>query len=320
MYGRVIVDGFSIDSAKGKGGWVDVLTQETLGVTNAFALEIDRQLMGGGKGILAQVAAASSGQVITVKNAGGISGDIPATKWFRKGQLIDVYGGGNKKGTVQINAIDPVASTITVSSNINVALDDYILRENTYESATTLGSGELMGIDGIVSTANTPGSDFQGIDRSQEPLWQAYVNSTGGTLSELLIQQDLDAIETRTDGEPIDLILTTYTLRNKLVSLMQALRTIDTLELKAGWKAIKYIGGGSEIPVLVHPRCPNKYMYYLSTSHLRIYMLRDLTWDDKGGTVKNVPGKDAYESWFKFYGNLGTDCPNAMGKTTNFTG
>jgi hypothetical protein len=49
-------------------------------------------------------------------------------------------------------------------------------------------------------------------------------------------------------------------------------------------------------------------------------LLKNLVWDDKGGgVVKPVAGSDAYEAWFKIYGNLGTDCRNAHGKTTNYT-
>lgn len=323
MYGRVMVDGYSIAAAKGKGGWIDVMTGETKGATNAFALDLDRQLMMDGKGRLAQVNGAVAGQVITVNNAGGITGDTPVTKWFRKGQMLDIYStaGAQHADSIQVASVDAGAGTITVTGTItSVVSTDWILKEDTFEATASFGSGEFMGIEGVIGTGNAPGTDFQGIDRTTEALWQAYVQGSVGVLDETKIQVILDAIDDRTDGDPVNLALTTKTLRNKLTALMQALRKIETLEFKAGWKAIKYVGGEIELPIMVHKNNPTGYMYFLSLNHLRLYMLKQLTWDDSGGGVqKPVSGKDAYESWFKIYANLGTDCPNAMGKGTGIT-
>ncbi len=322
VYGRVQVDVFSIESSKGKGGWVDVLTNEIKSATNAFAIDIDRQLLGNGKGILGVVASVAS-NVITVKDPGGVVGDTPITKFFRVGQIIDIYapsGGTKRADSVEITAVNPANNTITVSSAGTAAANDLILREDVLET-TTYSSGELMGINGIIDTGNYPtDSEFQGIDATSKSFWRAYVKSSAGALTETLIQEALDQIEQNTDGEPIDLMVTTYAVRNKLIALMQALRKIDTLDLKAGWKAIKYVGGSVELPVMVHPKAPAGYIYLISTPHIKLYQLKPLEWDDaQGGVVKNVAGKDVYEAFFRFYGNLGTDCRNAHGKLTGVT-
>jgi len=324
IYGRVQVDGFSIESSKGKGGWIDVLQGEIQGVTDAFTLDVDRQLLCGGKSVLGRCSGANSGQVIPVDDPGGITGDTPLEKFYRKGQVIDIVDATPPTLNLtagQISSIDTAAHTITVTGTITTLADgDTIYKANTYH-ATADSMGEMMGIDGVVNTAATPGAtNFQGIPPGTELSWQAMVNTTGGVLSELLIQQDLDSIENNTDGEPVDMIITTQLLRNKLISLMQALRKIDTIDLVAGWKAIRYVGGNTELPIMVHKLCPTKYMYYLSRPHLTLWVLKNLVWDDKGGgVVKPVAGSDAYEAWFKIYANLGTDCRNAHGKTTNYT-
>jgi hypothetical protein len=325
IYGRVQVDGFSIESAKGKGGWIDVLQGEIQGVTDAFTLDIDRQLLCGGKSVLGQASGANAAQVIPVDAPGGIAADTPLEKFFRKGQVIDIIDSTPptlNATAVQISSVDTSGHTITVVGTITNAIadNDVIYKANTYH-ATADSMGEMMGIDGIVNTAATPGAtNFQGIPPGTELSWQAMVNTTGGVLSETLIQQDLDTIDNNTDGESVDMILTTQLLRNKLIALMQSLRKIDTLDLVAGWKAIKYVGGNTELPVITHKLCPTKYMYYLSRPHLTLWVLKNLVWDDKGGgVVKPVAGSDAYEAWFKIYANLGTDCRNAHGKTTNYT-
>ena len=323
MYGRVMIDGFSIKSSKGRGGWIDALTGETKSATDAFGIDIDRQLMGTGQGILAAVNGAISGQVITVNMPGGVTGDTPNTKWFRKGQVISIYStdGVAHATSVSISAVDVANSKITVVGNITAVVStDWILKEKTFEATATLGSGELMGINGIIDTANYPGTTFEGIDRGAESLWQAQVKTGAGGLSELLIQEFLDQIDDNTDTEDgIDLIFTSKTLRNKLISLMQAFRKLETLTFNAGWKAIKFVGGNVELPILTHKNMPVGYMYFLCLPHLKLYLLQQMEWDDTGGTVKAVSGYDAFEEWFSFYGNFGSDLPNSMGKMTGVT-
>lgn len=323
MYGRVMIDGFSIESAKGKGGWVDVLTAEIKGVTNAFSIDIDRQLLCGGTGTLGLVKTAitSSQAYINVKDAAGITGNIPATKFFRKGMVITVGSGSTE---YQITSVDEANGNIYITPNISSAsVGDAIYRAGVY-SSTADDIGEMMGIDGIVGTGNAPGSTFQGIDASAEPLWRAYVNTTSTVFSESAIQSALDEIDKNTDGETVDLLWTTYGVRNKFIAVMQTLRALDTITFTGGWKAIKYVGGNVELPIMVHPKMhqtsSGHYIYFLSTKHIKRYELLPLTWDDKGGgVVKPVAGKDAYEAWFKIYTNLGTDCRNAHGKLTTVT-
>lgn len=326
VYGRVGIDGFSIEAAKGKGGWVDPFTQEVENVGASFAIDIDRQTMMNGKGILAYCVGAAAGQVITVDTPGGIAADTPVTKWFRKGMVLDVIDqsdGGEHASDLVVSSIDASAGTITVTGTAtSVADNNYIVKAGSY-SATAANMGEFMGIDGIISDDDNPGSDFEGIARSTTTDWQALETASVGTLSEEKIQDHLDAIEGRTDGSAPDLALTTYALRNKLVSLVKdayGSNLATTLELKAGWKAIKYVGGNVELPILAHPKCPTGYIYTIAQPHLKLYMLKNLMWDDKGGGVmKPVAGFDMYEAWFKIYGNLATDCSNAHGKMTGCT-
>lgn len=325
IYGRIQVDGFSIEAAQGKGGWVDIVSAETKGVSNAFALEVDRQCLGRGDAILGLVAS-NSGSDIVVDSPHGISGDTPAAKFFRAGMVIDVWD--NTSGTSQlvdsltINSISSATLTLSGSTGVSSTADgDYVTREDAF-STTTANIGDMMGIDGIISHDDHPlTADFQGIDRDSYEVWQAYEDSTSQVISETVIQGLLDAIEKRTDGEPVDLLLTTFALRNKLVDIIRADRQVDTLDMKAGWKAIKYVGGAlGELPIMVHKNCPTGYLYAISLPHIKFYTLKKLVWDNKGGgIVKPVAGNDAYEAWFKMYANLGTDCPNAMGKLTGLT-
>jgi len=322
-YGRIQVDGFSIESAQGKGGWVDIVSAETKGVSNAFAMDIDRQCMGRGDGVLGHVASVSTADV-TVDNPLGITADTSdVAKWFRVGQVLDIYNGSSVVygGATALTVESISGAVVTMTSTAASASDGHTIRRTYTYGTTEAAAGEMMGIDGIVDSADTDLGDFEGIDRTANVCWQAHESSTSQVISETVIQEELDTIDHRTDGEPVDLILTTYALRNKLIDIIRADRQIDTMDLKAGWKAIKYVGGAAgEIPIMVHKNCPLGYMYFLSLPHLKFYTLKKLVWDNKGGgIVKPVAGYDAYEAWFKMYANLGTDCPNSMGKLTGLT-
>jgi len=321
-YGRIQVDGFSIESAKGKGGWVDIVTAETKGVSNAFAIDVDRQSMGRGTGVIGLVASVSTADV-TVDDPYGIASLGSGFHLFRAGMVLDGWDVSETPDVKDINssAISSISGNVlTMDTDCSALADgDYLTREDVF-STTAANIGEMMGLDGIVDTANTPGSDFQGIDRDTEPTWQAYVDTTAAVISENVIQELLDGIEQTTDGSSPNLALTTYALRNKLVDLIRADRVVETMDLKAGWKALRYVGGNVELPIMVHKFCPTGYFYAISLPHLTFYTLQNFIWDDKGGgVVKPVAGYDAYEAWFKMYGNIGTDCSNAHGKRTGLT-
>jgi hypothetical protein len=327
FYGRIMVDGFAIESSQGKGGWIDILAGETKGVANAFAMEMDRQSLGRGETVLGHVASVST-YYVTPDNPHGIVGDTPVAKFFRVGQVCDVFDATNSYAEIKTDATITAISAAGVltfdadmSASTSVADGDYICRKDSY-STTHANLGDMMGLDGIIDDDDAPfDEDFEGIDRSSETLWCSHVDTTSQVISEEVIQAELEAISKQTDGEPVDLLLTTYALKNKIVKDLKADRLVDSINLEAGYKGLKFYGGEfGEVPIMVHKNCPVGYMYFISKPHIKFYTLKKLTWDNKGGgIVKPVAGSDAYESWFKMYANLGTDCPNAMGKLTGLT-
>lgn len=328
-YGRVQVDGFAMEQSKGKGGWIDIMTGETKGIGESYAIEIDQQLMGRGTGILASVAARNSGTEFTVDNNHGITEATPDFNWLRAGMkfdMIDVAGTTVNVDSGTISSISDNTVTWSGTETATPADGDLIIREDSATIDTAVAqvpdSGAMMGIDAIIDSANADLEDgeLQGIDRDTEVYWQAWKDTTSQVLTETLIQEGLDSIEQRTDGNAPNLVITTYALRNKLIEIVRSDRLISGMDLKAGWKAIRYIGGSVNLPILVHKFCPKGYWYYVSLSHLKLLTLKSLIWDTKGGgIIKPVTDTDAYEAWFKTYQELMVDAPNSMGKYTSLT-
>lgn len=335
-YGRVMVDGFAIEAAKGKGGWIDVLQGEIEGNLDAFALDVDRQLMTDGSGVLGTVLATGSDTSFTVTGPAGLTDDVnpSSVKWIRNGQVLDFYRSGTLVGYAQVGTVVPSTATVTIGamSAGKVYPADVIYKHSTYEG--TSSNGEMIGLEGLIGAGNLLSSGvFENIDATAETTWRSQVfdiktlaRATGTNkpsaqcLSEADIQTDLDAIDNYSAGEPVDLAITTKALRNKLIADQKLAYRTEILELNAGWKAIKYSGGDVELPIMGIKNCPTGRIYYLSQPHLTLYVLKALQWDDKlGGVIKGIAGMDAYEAWFKIYSNMGTNCRNSMGKSYGYT-
>lgn len=324
-YGRIQIDGFAIESAKGKGGWVDIVSAETKNIASAFGMDIDRQTLGRGDAIIGHEAGSTSNTYsLIVDNPFGIT-EASSARLFRIGMVLDVLTGAttntDRVANCKISGIS--SNTLTVDQNVDSGVDgDAITRKDAYDTAEDT-CGEMMGLDGIVdSTDFISTSAFQGILSSDDSagLWHAYKDTTSQVISETVLQELLDGIEQSTDGDTVNLAMTTYLLRNKLIELMQADRLVSSMDLKAGWKAIKYIGGSIELPIMVHKNCPTGYFYAIALPHIKFYTLKKMSWDNKGGgIIKPVADTDAYEAWFKMYGNIGTDCRNSSGKLTGLT-
>ena len=327
-YGRVQVDGFAIESSKGKGGWIDVMTGETRSAADAFAIDIDQQSMGNGTGILGHVLSLAT-PAITFNDPHGITDTASTWHWFRPGMELDIFDysdGTEHESDVGITSIS--GKVLTMDEAITgCAVGDYLVRANSFVESSgspTGACGSMMGIEGIVGQGNifTAGDSgyFQGIDATSEETWQSYVGGTTGTLTETKIQVALDEIEKNTDMSPPNLCITTTTIRNKLIEIVRSDRMISDMKFNAGWEGIKYTGGATSLKILTHRYCPVGYMYFLAMPHIKFYALKKLVWDNKGGgIIKPVAGYDAYEAWFKMYGNIGTDARNAHGKLTGVT-
>lgn len=343
LYGRVQVDGYSMEASKGKGGWIDVFAGETRGIAEAFAIDVDQQLMGRGTGILATATGDfSGGDVLTIDAPHGIANATPGYMWVRKGMFIETHkhdDGAIQATSIEVESIDPANNQFTTVSNpagttansyfvIRAGTADFDGSGDTIPDAHNTGNGVLMGIDRIVDddTVDTPGdliTNFQGIDANDvaNNWWRAQRMRTGSTiLTEMKIQEDLDQIEQNTDGDSPNLAFTTTALRNKLLEIVKSDKMVDTMNFVAGWEGIRYKGGAVNLPIMVHKFAPAGYWYYLNMKYIRFYTLKKLIWDNSGGgIIKPVTDEDQFQAWFKLYGNVGIDKRNAFGKSIAYS-
>ena len=134
-YGRVQVDGLAIEASKGKGGWIDAFSGETKAIADAFAIDIDQQVMGRGTAILgnASTTVTASATTVTVDDPHGITETSPGYMWFRKGMKLECWDASANAllGVYPtISAITPSSNQFTVSTAFGTALaaNDFICR------------------------------------------------------------------------------------------------------------------------------------------------------------------------------------------------
>jgi hypothetical protein len=108
-----------------------------------------------------------------------------------------------------------------------------------------------------------------------------------------------------------DMIITTRALRREYLELCQAdRRTVNSMELDGGWKALDYNG----VPLMVDNDAIDGEMYFLTLKDLQLYRMSDYDWMTKDGAVlSRLSGYDAYEAVLFRYAELGCNRRNTQG-------
>ena len=210
-------------------------------------------------------------------------------------------------------------------------------------SAAGAGRLEMMGLRGLVTNTDvddaaisdgtaantgfasaTIASDvLQGLAVASYPWFKAQIMSASGgryssqrQLTPTLMQQMFDKVELKAgkDYGP-DMIITTHAIRREYLDYMEARRrTVNTMELDGGWKAIDYNG----VPLMVDPDAIDGEMYFLTLKDLQVYRMSDYDWMDRDGAIlSRLSGYDAYEAVLYRYAELGINNRQTSGVITD---
>jgi len=225
-------------------------------------------------------------------------------RYFFVNESIDVINGSTAavRGTSTISSINRAAGTITLAAAPGgSAANDYVARSGSF-------GAEMFGLRYLVNNTGV----FANIDPSVVPTWASVlVGSTSTPISEVLIDQAQEGVETDGDGNTPTLLLGEHAQRRKLASILQAQKRYDGREvtLKAGWQGLQVARG-----TLVCDRfCPQQDMFAIYTKEFCRFVGLDFTWDEDDGKVlfKALDGSDAIEARFKSYQNLVTTNRNS---------
>lgn len=315
-----------IDATKtSKGAVENQLTFQAQTLANDFAKDVNQQLMGDGIGAIGQVSGSVSTGTFTVinpdsnlddgrssDNYGVVNGDIRATKFIRRGQVIGIGTAGADLGTVTSVTTDASGTigTVVVTGAPAIAANDTIYRVDG--SGQGAGTSFITGIKAALGTQST----YAGITRSSQEDWTAQRNVTSEALT-LSAMEDvyLAAREYSQMGDTY-VILANKTLYKKYGDILTSLRrTVNETELISGWTGLEFAAGAGRVGVFLDYDVPDGAVLVLNLDTWTIAQVSDMDWLDDPQSGALVRRRDAitYQATMAWFMNLLCVAPAANG-------
>ncbi len=307
--------GLSLDLAKtNTEAFANTLTFQIEESMQDSFKELNGQLFRDGSGVIARVAvAAAPGATVITFNS------VQYIKQFEK---LDIFDAATN--TVlevdgdQVIDINIITNQVTFATPIPVALavNDFVYRTRVH-TAAPLDGKELAGLrlavdDGTISAT------YEGIPRTGAgafPNWRGIVVNAGAVnLTNDLLQRTIMRMKVAGAPEPDFLIAHPQQTRKYLDVVVPLKRFDKTGNLDSGYTKLEWNGR----PWMEDTDCPTDAVYFLNKKYFRKYELRGLSLDDQNGqTLKWDPGFDGFVAYLKYYGNLGSQRPNALARLEN---
>jgi hypothetical protein len=301
--------GLSLEVADGdEGSFADVATFQVEEGIKDSAKELNAQLFRNGKGRLCQ----ANGAVVATT---AMPFDHGVPTHLRVGTYVDAINAGGVKqiDSIKITAVDISGSSITLASNQSCDDDSWIYRENVADNAPTDGK-ELAGLPLIVDDG-TVLTTYQGIDRSVYNQYDGISIAAGSAnISNDMLNRLRARMRIIGGKKPKKVISNTSQMRKYVDIIIPAIEfksgeDLDTQKTRvATWNGMEWIEDTD---------CGFDSIYMYDPEYVLKYVLYPLRLDSKSGsTIKWDSGYDAFVSYLKFYGNIGTPDPHGVAAYT----
>ena len=310
------------------GAFAKALDQEMVGAEKDIKNDLARQMFNTAVTINGALVVGAYAQCYTITDSTHIvinslisDSDVAAVsndsvyRPFFPGLILDaiVPGSGVLDATFTVVAVVP-GTGITTTTNTGATEDDYLFRSGNYGTAVheNVDGNEINGLNYLVGT-----QDYAGVTAATNSVWNSLTlgSSTTG-ISENLLEQAIEKVQTDGDGSTPSLGLTEQQQGRKLATIVQQQKRYapPSTTLTAGWKGIEVAG----LNLVFDRFCPSTQIFVLTPSELAWFVGLDWTWDDDDGKVlyKALDGSDAVEARFKAYVQLNTYTRNAHTNVT----
>ncbi len=316
-YGRIQVSGPVIRAMKSDdGSWLRAVESETKGVITNLRQDVDRQAQGSSDGVLAPTAANA-----TATNTILLAASDVQMRHFRKKMRVDigtVASPAAVAGNRRITAVNRAAKTITIDGPaVITAATDRVFRKGN--GGTGAFQREITGIQTIVANSGA----LHGVDPAVEEEWQSHVkDAAAANLSDALIGEVIDEVSITSATGQLDWAITTHLIARVYAATLEAQkRTVNSLDLKGGFKGIEVGTATGRLALQSIKDAPARQVYFLSTSNLTVQESSDWEFMEEDGNVlqriTTGNGKDGYEATLFKYMELTTDERGAHGKIVN---
>ena len=296
LYGQIEISDKAVRaSADGRGAFTDLLNSELEDLINASKFNLGRMLYGDGSGKLAAVADKSATEL-----------KVDAAENLIEGLVVDIYSrsGELRDSGLRIAAIDRVSKMVAFDRApvTGVAVADILYVQGSKDK-------EITGIGALFGTG-----PLYGLDRSADKFLKSYQKDVSDVLSEIVIQEAIDAVELAS-GTTINFLACSADVKYAYQEYMaQYKRNINMMELEGGFKTMSYNG----IPLVCDRFVPETTMYLLNTDDFKLHQLCDWRFleTENGKILRQTQGKPTYTATLVKYCDLICDRPNGQGRIT----
>lgn len=332
VFGGFNISDQALAGAKGQPGSLEeVLSLHGKYTRIDMARKLNRYFWKAGDGVLAiatSSTASSGAHSFTISNYQGVTvaGDVA----IRPSKYLEVGGkylcGASRAAASLVLTITGITTgtttdTITATSATGAVSVGDFLYDVDGDSAI---ADEPMGAQGIVDDGTLTGSGltgdiptavstFEGIVRSTNDFWKAGITTMGGALTEAAMATTF--LKAREYGNP-ELIFMNQKLFAKYGNLLATYKkTASTKEVQTGGftgnasdgsiVGLEFAAGGQGATVVLDYDCPDREVYFIDPSSIKIAQLAGMQWlDDGKGNVLRFTDYANYQAILKWYGNL----------------
>jgi hypothetical protein len=315
LYGSLEMTGQTFELAdKNFQAFASALDEEMKGLRQSLSKDMNRQVYGTTKGVMATATAIGSTTTFVTTDAGA--------QYLEVGMFVDVFtsADASRVADVTITALASAGGNTTVTftpaAGAATAVGDYITRDNSRDK-------EITGLSQIVAATGA----VYNINPATEPVWASTVNANGGTnrpLSEGLMIKLVDDVRKSGGGTPTALFSNLGVRRAYFNLLVQQRRYSNTTEFEGGFKGLAFTTDNGDIPMIAdYDALPNR-MFAVNEKELKFYEAADWEFMNRDGSnwqrvITSAGSFDAYSCTLYKYCELGTHRRNAHGLLSDLT-
>lgn len=310
-------------SRSNKGAFKRALDQEMQGLVRDLSNDLNRQMFGWGKGVLALLNGdPGTTTTLTLDAPGGVAGSLHGNRFFNVGMNVtfhnpadDTIRAGGARTITAVSA-DGTQATINAAADAALADNDWVVRAakpTTTAIADTAINNETMGLLGLVDDADFV-NILHNVNRTTYPIFKSVNIASVGPLSADIIQRGIDIADQIGEGQ-VQFMICHHSVRRAYLTLMEADRRYATSsDLKkpdVGTQVakLKEITFG-DIPMFVDKDAPYGTLFGIDPTPFTRWVECEGEWADDDGTVLlRLTDVDAYEARYRIFENYSCDRP-----------
>ena len=303
MYVNIAISAKAVRLTGSGGAMANALDTEVKAAYETAKWNVGRSLFGNGKGILTEITAANSGNVIPVADV----------KFMKEGLIIDICNpDGTISSTERIVSVDRVNKKITVANTKFGGCDEgeIITVQQSYDKEIT-GLGAIFD-DGITT--------LYGVNKAENKFIVPTVVDAATDIDDSVIWDAVEGAETYKNSK-IDMILMGKAAYKHYIEYLRANNVrVEAMskEIVGGFKAIEYAFGNRNIDVVYDQFVPDNEAWCVETGALELHTQEWDFADLQGGGIFNLmEGQSVYRALLANYGDLICTNPGGCVRITN---